>query len=94
MSEETQTQLDAIIASEPAPAAPAPEPVDVGDVVIFHDYTDVSCECTGRRAAIVTAVWSARCVNLLVLGREGQQTSRTSVMVAEEPGQPLRWERK
>lgn len=91
MPDENTNTLDAIIADEPAPAAPA---VDVGDVVIFHDYADVRCDRTVRRAAIVLAVWSPTCVNLLVLGERGEPMPRTSVSMATAPGQPMTWERK
>lgn len=41
--------------------------------------------------AIITAVHSETCVNLYVIPDLGEPHFRTSVMLADEPGQPGRW---
>lgn len=77
------TDLDTILnPSAPAaeaPAAPAPRAVAQGDTVLYTEYDDVTCERTHTRAAIVTCVWSASCVNLTVLDPDGSTRGITSV---------------
>lgn len=65
------------VAEPVAPPAPAPN-VAQGDTVTYTEYDDVTCERTHTRAAMVTCVWSATCVNLTVFDPDGTTRGITS----------------
>lgn len=76
---------------EPAPPipppAPAPEPaVTVGRIVHYREFADVECDCVATRAALVVHVWGPECCNLIVYGRDGSTTVRTSATKGEGVG--------
>ena len=64
----------------------------IGRVVHYRPGPNDLLEADGDVcAAIITRVWSERCVNLTIFYATAALDVRTSVEIEDEPGQEYRW---